>query len=241
MHAVAGDAHVALSWNRVTGANSYSVKRSSTIGGPYTDVATVTGLGYTDTAVVNGSTYYYVTNAVNAVGASPDSLEVSGTPTAVIIPEPVTGHVKVQYKTNDTNATDNQFRPQFNIINTGTESIALSNVKLRYYYTIDGDKPQQFNCDYAALGGSDVRGTFVKLNNAVALADYYLDISFGDGAGSLAPGASSGDIQVRINKNDWSNYNETNDYSYDSTKTSYTDSTKVPAYVNGTLVWGLEP
>jgi len=46
---------------------------------------------------------------------------------------------------------------------------------------------------------------------------------------------------VRINKNDWTNYNEANDYSYDPTKTSFADWNRVTLYRNGQLVWGVEP
>ena len=40
---------------------------------------------------------------------------------------------------------------------------------------------------------------------------------------------------------DWTNYTQTNDYSFDATKTSYADWTKVTLYRNGVLVWGVEP
>lgn len=119
--------------------------------------------------------------------------------------------------------------------------MSLKDVKLRYYYTIDGEKDQQFNVDYATLGGSNVLGGFVKLTPAATGADYYVEISFTAGAGSLAPGANTGEIQLRINKTDWSNYNEAGDYSYDPSKISFSDWERVPLYLNGTLAWGLEP
>jgi len=147
----------------------------------------------------------------------------------------------VQYRAADTNAGDNQLKPHFRIVNRGTTSVPLSELTIRYWYTVDGDKPQVFNCDWAQVGCSNLRGSFVKLSTGRTGADYYIEITFTSGAGSLAPGASSGDIQVRINKNDWTNYNEANDYSYDPTKTSFADWNRVTLYRNGQLVWGVEP
>jgi chitin-binding protein len=80
--AAAGNAQVALSWSAANGATGYNVKRSTTNGGPYSNVATnVTGTSYTNTGLTNGTTYYYVVTAVNASGESPVSTQVSGTPT----------------------------------------------------------------------------------------------------------------------------------------------------------------
>jgi len=79
--AAAGDAQVVLSWDAVTGAAGYNVKRATTAGGPYTIIASdVTELTYTDTGLTNGTTYYYVVSALNAGGESTDSNEASATP-----------------------------------------------------------------------------------------------------------------------------------------------------------------
>ncbi|MNP61671.1 Endoglucanase 5 precursor [compost metagenome] len=79
------------------------------------------------------------------------------------------------------------------------------------------------------------------MNDSKTSADYYIEISFNNGAGNLAPGATTGEIQTRINKNNWSNYNELNDYSYDATKTSYTEWNKVVLLNQDSIVWGIEP
>jgi len=79
--ATAGNAQVSLSWNASAGATSYNVLRSTTNGGPYTTIATgVTTTSYTDTGLTNGTTYYYVVQAVNTAGTSPNSNQASATP-----------------------------------------------------------------------------------------------------------------------------------------------------------------
>jgi mannan endo-1,4-beta-mannosidase len=81
--ATAGNAQVSLRWNASTGATSYNVKRSTTNGGPYTNVATgVTATSFTNTALTNGTPYFYVVSAVNANGESQNSTQASATPQA---------------------------------------------------------------------------------------------------------------------------------------------------------------
>ena len=80
--ATAGNASVALSWTASSGAASYNVKRSTTSGGPYGNVATgVTATGYTDSPLTNGTTYFYVVTAQNVGGESGNSNQASATPT----------------------------------------------------------------------------------------------------------------------------------------------------------------
>lgn len=71
---------IALSWSSVSGATSYKVLRSTTSGAGYSVIATNVGNGsvtFTDTNVVNYSTYYYVVQAANASGVSLYSAEVN--------------------------------------------------------------------------------------------------------------------------------------------------------------------
>lgn len=156
-------------------------------------------------------------------------------------PDPVdpTGAVKVEMMNTNTNATSNGIMQKFRIKNTSDSAINLSDLKLRYYYTVDGELAQNFWCDYSSIGSENVVGTFVKAD-ASDKADYYLEITFKSGAGVVNPGAEF-EVQGRFSKSDWSMYDQANDYSFNATATSYEDWEKVTAYVGDTLVWGMEP
>ena len=83
LKATGGDSKVDLSWDTVTRATSYTVKRSTTAGGPYTSVVTdLTETSYTDTDVTNGTTYYYVVTAAYNGTEIGNSNEASAQPTS---------------------------------------------------------------------------------------------------------------------------------------------------------------
>ena len=75
-----GDTTVSLTWSAVMGASTYTVKRSTTSGGPYTQIGTTNTPSYTDTGLTNGTTYDYVIVASNSFGDSPLSSQASATP-----------------------------------------------------------------------------------------------------------------------------------------------------------------
>ena len=79
------DARVNLTWAASSGALSYTVKRALSGGGPYAALASgVTSTNYADTAVTNGTTYYYTVIAINAAGSSGDSNQASATPLSAL-------------------------------------------------------------------------------------------------------------------------------------------------------------
>lgn len=167
----------------------------------------------------------------------------TATPTATPTPTPTpaASSLAVQYKAADTNATDNQMKPHFQVVNKGKTAVSLAGVKLRYWFTAGGSQQNNVTFDYAAIGSANISGASVKLAAARTGADSYVEITFGASAGTLAPGASTGEIQTRINKSDWSNYDESDDYSYDATKTAFTEWNKVTLYQNDSLIYGVEP
>ncbi len=150
------------------------------------------------------------------------------------------GKLKLQMFNIGTNSSSGNISPKFKLSNVGSTSLNLSKVKLRYYYTIDGEKVQNFWCDWSTVTGINVTGSFVKMATPKNGADYYLEIGFTSAAGVLAPGKSI-EVQTRFAKADWSNYQQTGDYSFLTTASNYVDSDKVTVYVDNTLFCGIEP
>lgn len=146
--------------------------------------------------------------------------------------------INVQLFSGNTAATINTLYPNFKLVNTGTTPLPLSTIKLRYYFTNDGTQSNSFACDYSTAGSVNVTGTFGTIT--ATNADKFLEVGFGNGAGTLAVGESV-EVKTRIWKSDWSNFTQTNDYSFNVSATNYVDSTSVTGYIKGTLIWGIEP
>ncbi len=125
------------------------------------------------------------------------------------------------------------------IRNDGDEAVALSDLEIQYYFTEDGDENLSFWCDYSCLSGSTyttltdkINGTFSSLSGNKTNADTKLSITC-DSKDALRPGDEL-TIQVRVAKDDWSNFEFGNDYSAGG-------ADKTALFCEDELILGSEP
>jgi autotransporter-associated beta strand protein len=93
LSAIPGNARVTLSWPPVINATAYVLMRGTSNNSENVVVVSgYTGTSYTNTGLVNDTTYYYVVAGTNSVGLGPNSPEASATPGAniVVIPRNLT-------------------------------------------------------------------------------------------------------------------------------------------------------
>jgi hypothetical protein len=148
--------------------------------------------------------------------------------------------IVVEYMTTTTTAMTQDIRPHIDIYNNGMSAENLAALTVRYWFTADGSTSQTYACDYAMIGCGSINATFVTMATAKNKADHYMEVSFT--GGSIAAGDHTGEIQTRFHDTNYQvTFDQTNDYSFDATKTMYAQWANITLYRNGTLVWGTEP
>ena len=118
--------------------------------------------------------------------ATPTPTAVPGTPTPTVkpatptptagpaTPTPTAGTIEVQFYNSNTAATTNTIYTDFQLVNTGSSAVTLSNVTMRYYYTCDTSASETFTCDYATAGTGNVTGTIVSMSPTYSHRRYLL-------------------------------------------------------------------
>jgi mannan endo-1,4-beta-mannosidase len=144
--------------------------------------------------------------------------------------------------TGNTAASTNTIKNNIRLKHESGSDIDLSKLVIRYYYTKDGSASENFNCDTAAVQynkapwyvtyNSAVSGSFHSLTTPKTNADSYLELKVNT-TDALTAGSTLV-LDTRFTKNDWSLYNQSNDYSYG-------DNSKVLVYYDGELILGVEP
>ena len=149
-------------------------------------------------------------------------------------------NVSVQVAMREPNATDQAVMPDFKLFNNGTTPIPLPEMTLRYWFTRDTAIAQTAWVDFADDRGRQHHAIARRCQPGQDERGLLPAGRIRHGGGEPGGGGNTGNIQARFSKNDFSNYNEANDYSYTASG-SFMTTTKVTAYRLGVLVYGTEP
>ncbi|SES83142.1 glycoside hydrolase family 9 protein [[Clostridium] polysaccharolyticum] len=135
-------------------------------------------------------------------------------------------------------AKETTIQRRYTLTNSSNKDIDLSKVTIRYYYTKEADVSQVLYVDSAGMqldsapwyvdATKNVTSTF----ETVSGNDSYCDISFA-GLDTKLPAGKNIAIDARIANDNWSAFDQTNDYSYAGGDT-------ICVYYDGVLVSGVE-
>lgn len=182
-----GNNRIDVSWNTVASATEYRVYRSTTSGGPYTQIAVVTAptLTYADTSVSGGTTYYYVVRSF-AGCESGNSTQVSATATGACTLAPTfAGLVSV------TNAGASTCRLDLSW-SAATQNCGTSVVYNIYRSTTSGFTPGPANRIAACRTGTTYADTSALVNGTT----YYYVVRAEDNSGSGSGPCASGNEET---------------------------------------------
>jgi len=161
-------------------------------------------------------------------------------------PPPPTNGFSVLYKCAGTSAMASAIQAEITIDDVGPSTVPLSELTVRYYFTneIVGEKIIDIGFSGLNPGFHDLKALETKQVGTVAnptfTADSFVEFGFAAGAGSIAPGQSV-IIAWQYHGQNFPSLNQSNDYSFDPTKTSAVAWERVVLLRSGNVIWGTPP
>jgi Cellulose binding domain len=161
---------------------------------------------------------------------------------------PLSTGLSILYKVEVQQTTSAYVGCQLSITNSGTGAPQVSALRARYYFTDEVHLTPQLKINWSHISTSgpntDVTVTyaFAPVVPAAPGADTYIEFSFSSAHPLLGPGESAVfSWQMQGPDPSKNLYNQTNDYSFDSSKTSLASWERVLLLQNGSVVWGRSP
>ncbi|SEO74427.1 autotransporter-associated beta strand repeat-containing protein [Mucilaginibacter gossypiicola] len=150
-------------------------------------------------------------------------------------------NIQVQSSDGDNNQpANNVIKPFLKIVNQDSVAVNFNELTMRYWFTAENYSGINSWIDYAQMGNSNVTMKYVQLPDPHTGALGYIEYGFLTN-GQLSAGSNSGVIQSRFANQDWSNFSETDDYSYLPYTGNYAANSHITLYRNGQLIYGTEP
>jgi len=110
--ATPGNNQVALVWSASADATGYAISRGTAMSGPYASIGESNSTSFTDTSATNGTAYYYVVSASNAMGSSANSAAVAATPVAMSRTAAARFLAQAAFGGSDADIQNVQYQPQ---------------------------------------------------------------------------------------------------------------------------------
>ncbi|MET8088566.1 cellulose binding domain-containing protein [Micromonospora sp. NPDC005220] len=211
----------------------------------YRFLGSTTDTTITLTDLAPGTTYR-IAVAARALGGYSDTSPPTTVRTAV-------GRATVSYLNLDWAPTNNQIQYVLRVTNTGTGPLDLSTVQVRYHLRFEGGNTSLVpNCDWAALGCDRIRQTvqFSIPPGAPSVLSTpappypapgtpvpgWVELTFTHG--TLTPGQSTGPIQLRHHRHNWSTIDERDDPSWLAATGQWTSNDRITLDVDGVREFG---
>ncbi len=148
-----------------------------------------------------------------------------------------TDAIKLEYKNGSPDLIASEIKPQFQILNLSSQSLAYKDLSIRYWFTAEDNKDFVFERNYVVIGGNNVLGSFTNVDNDL----YYLEVSFKESAGILESNGNSKPMELRINTEGFTSQDQSNDYSFIGPQEVFNSNNKIGLYYKGKLISGTEP
>ncbi|TDB75840.1 cellulose binding domain-containing protein [Micromonospora sp. KC723] len=190
-------------------------------------------------------TAYRIAVQAYAIGGYSDTSPVT-------VVRTVDGRATVDYRNLDWSPTNNQAQFQLRVTNTGDGPLRLDTVRIRYHVLFEGGNTSLVpECDWAELGCAAILRTVQFFpppappppNPTPTVYPVpgtpvpgWVEVTFAGGV--LAPGGSTGPIQLRLHRANWTNLDERDDPSWQAAVGAWTRNDRITLDVDGVREFG---
>jgi hypothetical protein len=138
-----------------------------------------------------------------------------------------------------TTTTSVEMTPWYKIVNGGSTALNWTGIEVRYYFVRDaaGATYRSGNLVYPNNLQNNLTITIVNVSGD----NFYAKMTFSGTSEVIAAGATTGECKQTIYEDNAASPNQSNDYSFDATKTAYAPWTKMVVLYNSVVVSGTAP
>jgi hypothetical protein len=153
----------------------------------------------------------------------------------------------VVHASKDPARGEKRVRVELQLLNAAEQNVPLSELTVRYYFTLENALRPVFECEFVPSGAppfrcANIRAVVRNLDPPRATARQVIELTFTADAGELvAGGGMTGLLQVVARTADYDVQDQSNDYSYEMTSTPQVNDRITIHRGVGPPLWGREP